>query len=281
MGMIPISRIRYAIRPFLNAQRQPILRLAAQRWFVALKPWRQRLKRQAIEDSDWFTQHQTVLLLADSQGSSAIETELRVLMRQGGPSSAVLAAYICTRDNINPGDLRQVSPWAGATFRHYGLTNRRYPPRVIEDTIARLFGINVPTTSSLRAFLGQKYYKAGARHLLEAEASYYPNPSRFVVQSNNFNQLILTKLLPKYLKPSRVKPDNVFGLLANPTNKLNSVIPSVFVAFKECNELRRRSPEPHAYATDFQDVRRRVSSKQRDSIKLSLRAGYQEVLRKI
>ena len=53
----------------------------------------------------------------------------------------------------------------------------------------------------------------------------------------------------------------------------------IYFGFKECNELRRRSPEPHAYAKDYQDLSRQITPKQRDLLRNHLSASYSEIIR--
>ena len=211
-------------------------------------------------------------------GTPVAPERLQRWMESGSRSTAMVAAYFSTKSAFRPPDLRILSPWAGMAYKHHGYTRAAYRTRVVEEALWRMFRVQIPATYSLEAQRGRKYYRAAAQHLIQAEGSTYSNPSRYVSQVDNFNQLILAILPPK-VTGTPIRPDKVFQRIGSPSATLQARLPDTCPAFLSCHKLRRRSPEPHAYAIDFHDLGRLVTSRQRKQLTVALRNAYAEVVR--
>lgn len=277
-GLITLRKARRLMSPYMDETRQPILRIAALRWFMRQARFMQAAEARASDvATDWYTRLGTAAMLVDRRGSSAMTGQIATWLQDPTQQMQLFAAFVTTRDGLPRTNLRHVGSWAGPTFRHHGWTRRAFHPRIVEEVLERRFSVKTPAAFSFRTLLGVRYYRACAQHLLQADGSYYRNPSRFISQINNFNQLLLARLLPRL--GVSVQVEEVFSRVGSPSKNLRRQAPGICVAFAACNRLRRNNPEPHPFATDYHDVSKQVSRQDRNSVVKQLKAAYEEVIR--
>ena len=273
-GYGDLTRLRSISRRFKGQRYHPFLRMAAHLGLVRIKKERKLMLNRSERANSFFLQRETVVSLVGVGDQEEKEHVLRRSLSASRDSVALCAAYIMSSEGLALAPHKEVSAWASAILSSEG----RIPKPIRSDRIADILGTRYRIPSRLgfdfRTALGQRYYRRALGHLLEAESSFRTQRSRYVLQMDNFNQILVKVLFKRYPGQAHMRWENVWGAISH--QGLNRDFPTFANVASNCHKLRTSSPEPHPYSQTLGAFGREVKVGQRDRLVAQLRAGYRE-----
>jgi hypothetical protein len=182
-----------------------------------------------------------------------------------------------TLAKLNVGQ-ESVSEYCLTVAKGYDLSLPAFDPDYIRHKFVKFYFVDIPTFLDFRAFLGT-HYDSAAKFLNIATGSYLVNPSRYVSQLNLFHEELLYPIMVDKLKLKNTKEELALVEFGNRLDMLKAKRElAVFCgAVLSCNTLRA-NPETHGRLHRQLTETSPVSPKQRDALKKSLCAGYQELV---
>ncbi len=200
---------------------------------------------------------------------SLIDTLLYLLYNEWG----------LTLSALKLSDAEHPTDYCIACAKGYDDTLPDVQPAYMRHTLTKFYGVKFASEVDFHDLLGSEYERA-ADFLWQAQNSYLVNPSRYVSQLDLFHEELLFPILVDRLrwKSDRAElakvafPDRMESL-----RKTKNELAVFADTLLECHRLRSSCTEAHTRLEKVMDRTSPVNSRQRDSLKKSLCAGYQQL----
>lgn len=273
------TRLANLCRQFRRASRHHFLRSVSYFGLARYSRERKHMVNVLRNGSPFYLQREILISLATFSGKMDRIEILRSAAANPIPSVSLCAAYLISSEGIRlTFDGEHVAPWASPILASEGIV----PGPIHQDRVGEIlksrYRVKVPEGLDLRDILGKHYYRRALKHLLEAEASFKTQRSRFVCQMDNFNQILVKVVLKRYPGQKNKPWDQVWGSIQH--SGLISDFPTFAKVAHECHRLRTSTPEPHPYSQTLRAFAREVKVGRRNRLVSQLRAGYQEFVRR-
>jgi hypothetical protein len=208
---------------------------------------------------------------------SSIEKTSNELVSSKNEEATLMAAYVIASANLKlTADPKAVGHVASAVLVDSGIIKDQVNPDRIRDVLTTRYGADPVDFVKL---LGTKYDRAW-QQLRAAQGRFERQPGQYVVAFDNFNQILLFRLLKTKLRgkfPKLQSSDQVWGGPVNSTD-LKTRFPTVAAVFKQIHDVRSAGGQAHPEAAGGRPAKR-VSYAERDAIFAKARAAYQEFCR--
>lgn len=227
-----------------------------------------------------YLQQRLLLSIYENQEQTERELFLNQVIRGRDSNLALFAAYLITRDGIglSRSKRKDVNPWATPTLVRFGILSRQTLGDKILHILGKRFGFRILPGFDCHKVFKRKDYLQALIHLNQAEGAYDTQRAFWLVQIDNFNQLVLYSVFNKKLR-MRISYPNVFGSIDS--TRLGTSFPTLQRALKACHKLRSSSFITHAYSQEKNAFTTDLGVKQRNAVKHQLRSAYLELMRNI